>query len=393
MANTAEHVSLAYRLEKDLNYVRFLMGAICVVLTAAGCDGKDNAPIDVTGQIEAVTVAVGSRVGGRVSEVLVEEGARVKQGDVLVKLETNEAEAAIAAAQARLAQAGATLTKLETGARPEEIRQAEAAAARAEAQYQMAQKGSRKQEVRAASSAVDAARAQRDEAKDEFERVNKLREGSAVSQQLYDQAEHALQAAEAQWHTATERLNMAVEGARSEEIAMAKAAYDQAAAARDLVKNGARKEDIDAARAVRDAAEADVQRARIADDEMAVKSPRDAVVESLDIHPGDLVKPGAVASLVDPEDLKVYIYVTAFTLGRLRVGEKIPLTADAYGTERFAATVDRIASQGEFTPRNLQTKEERAQQVFGVKLKLDSAGGKLRPGMTVTAHLPTNPAE
>jgi HlyD family secretion protein len=385
-----------------LDYVRFLtprarlprrLCAFCVVLIAAGCDGNNNGAIEVTGQIEAVTVAVGSRVGGRVSQVLVEEGARVKQGDVLVKLETNEAEAAIAAAQARLAQAEATLTKLETGARPEEIRQAEAVAARAEAQYQMAQKGSRKQEVRAVSSAVDAARAQRDEAATEFERLKKLREGSAVSQQLYDQAEHALQAAEAQWRTATERLNIAEEGARSEEIAMAKAAYDQAAAALDLVKNGARKEDLDAARALRDAAQADVRRAQIADDEMVVKSPRDAVVESLAIHPGDLVKPGAVASLVDPEDLKVYIYVTAFMLGRLRVGEKIPLTADAYGPKQFEATVDRIASQGEFTPRNLQTKEERAQQVFGVKLKLDSGGGKLRPGMTVTAHLSTNPAE
>ncbi len=386
-------MSPANRLEKDLNYVRILMCAFCVVLTAAGCEDKNNGPIDVTGQIEAVTVAVGSRVGGRVSEVLVEEGARVKKGDVLVKLETNEAEVAIDAAQARVMQAVATLYKLEAGARPEEIRQAEAAAARAEAQYQMAQKGSRKQEVRAASSAVDAARAQRDEAKDEFGRVKKLHEGEAASQQLLDRAEHALEAAEALLSTATERLDISVEGARSEEIAMAKAAYDQAAAARDLVKNGARSEDIDAARAVRDAAETDVRRARIANDEMVVKSPRDAVVESLAIHPGDLVKPGAVASLVDPEDLKVYIYVTALTLGRLRVGQKIPLTADAYGPEKFEATVDRIASQGEFTPRNLQTKEERAHQVFGIKLKLDSASGKLRPGMTVTAHLPTNPAE
>lgn len=379
-------------LERDVNDVRFLIGAFCVV-ALFGCDGNKGGPIEVTGQIEAVTVAVGSRVGGRVSEVLVEEGAQVKQGDVLVKLETNEAEAAIAAAQARLAQTVATLSKLETGARPEELRQAEAAAARAKAQYEMAQKGSRTQEVRAAASAVDAARAHSDEAKAEFERVKKLYESTAASQQQYDQATHALEAADAQLQTATARLNLAVEGARSEEIAMAKAAYDQAAAAYDLVKNGVRKEDIDAARAARDAAEADVRRAQIAYDEMTVKSPRDAVVESLDIHPGDIVKPGAAVSLVDPEDLKVYIYVSALTLGRLRVGEKIPLTADAYGAERFEASIDRVASQGEFTPRNLQTKEERAQQVFGVKLKLNSNGGKLRAGMTVMAHLPAGSPE
>lgn len=370
-----------------------LTGWLLVALALAGCNGGNNGMVEVTGQIEAVNVAVGSRVGGRVSEVLVEEGARVKQGDILVKLETDEAEAAIAAARARLAQAEATLAKLENGARPEEIRQAEAAAARAEAQYQMAQKGSRRQEVRAASAAVDAARAARDEAQTEFERVKKLREGSAASEQLYDRAAHALEAAEAQLRTATERLDIAVEGARSEEIAMAKAAYEQAAAACDLIKNGARKEDIDAARAVRDAAAADVQRATIAAKEMVVVSPRDAVVESLDIHPGDIVKPGAVASLVDPEDLEVYIYVSAFTLGKLRIGEKVVLTADAHGDERFEGMIAQIASQGEFTPRNLQTKEERAQQVFGVKVKLDSAGGKLRAGMTVTAHLPAHAAE
>lgn len=370
-----------------------VFGLLFVVLTVAGCNGRDLGMVEVTGQIEAVNVAVGSRVGGRVSDVLAEEGARVKQGDVLVKLETDEAEAAIAAAQARLAQAEAALAKLEAGARPEEIRQAEAAAARAEAQYQMAQKGSRRQEVRAASAAVDAARAARDEAQTEFERVKKLREGSAASEQLYDRAAHALEAAEAQLRTAMERLDIAVEGARSEEIAMAKAAYEQAAAARDLIKNGARKEDIDAARALRDAAAADVQRAKIAAKEMIITSPRDAVVESLDIHPGDIVKPGAVASLVDPEDLEVYIYVTAFTLGKLSIGEKIVLTADAHGDEQFGGTIAQIASQGEFTPRNLQTKEERAQQVFGVKVKLDSAGGKLRAGMTVTAHLPAHIAE
>lgn len=373
--------------------MRVLTLAVLAIVTVAGCNGNSGGAIDVTGQIEAVTVSIGSRVGGRVSEVLVEEGARVKQGDILVKLEANEAEAAIAAAQARLAQAQSTLAKLETGARPEEIRQAEAAAARAEAQYQMAQKGARKQEVRAADAAVDAARAQRDEAKAEFDRVKRLYEGSAASQQLYDQACHALEAAEAQLNTATERLNIVVEGARSEEITMAKAAYEQAAAAMDLIKNGARKEDIDAARALRDAAEADLQRASVAADEMVIKAPRDAVVESLDIHPGDIVKPGAILSLVDPEDLKVYIYVSALALGRLRTGEKIPLTADAYATQRFDATIDRVASQGEYTPRNLQTKEERVQQVFGVKLKLDSAGGKLRAGMTVVAHLPAAQAE
>jgi multidrug resistance efflux pump len=347
-----------------------------------------NDALNVTGQIEAVTVAAGTRVGGRISEVLVNEGDRVTQGDVLVRLESLEADAAVAAAQARLAQSQATLTRLETGARPEEMHQAEAAATRAEEQYRMAKRGSRAQEVKAAEAAADAARAQRDQARAEFARIEKLYEGKAVSQQIYDQTKHALEAADAQYEAAREKQGIVVEGPRTEQVNMAKAAYEQAAAALDLLKNGARREDIDAARAFRDAGAADVERARATADEMVIKAPRNGVVESLDVHAGDLVKAGPVVSVADPDDLELHVYVSALMLGQVRIEQKVALTADAYGDQEFEGTIVQIATQGEYTPRNLQTKEERVQQVFGIKLKLDSAGGRLRAGMTVTAHLP-----
>jgi multidrug resistance efflux pump len=345
----------------------------------------------VTGQIEAVTIAAGSRVGGRVSEVLVAEGDRVKQGEVLVRLESAEAEAMVAAAEGRLAQAQALLAKLEAGARPEEIRQAEAAAARAEEQWRLAKKGFRTQEVRGAASGADAARAQRDEARAEFRRVEKLFHTNVASQQRYDQAQHALEAAEAQYQAAREKQDLVAEGARTEEIAMAKAAFEQAAAALDLLRNGARQEDIDAAKAARGAAEADLRRAQVALDEMVIKAPRNGVIESLDLHPGDLVKPGAAVSLADPDDLKMYVYISAVMLGRVRLGQKVTLTTDAYGDEKFEGTIVHIASQGEFTPRNLQTKEERVQQVFGIKIQLNSAGGRLKAGMTAAAYFPAVP--
>ena len=366
------------------------MKQVCLfsLIVVVGCTNGNNNALDVTGQIEAVTVGAGSRVGGRIIEVLVQEGARVKQGDVLVRLESSEADAAVTAAAARLAQAQATLTKLETGARPEEIQQAEAAAMRAEEQYRMVKKGLRTQEVKAAEDGANAARAQRDQARAEFARIEKLYQGKAVSQQMYDQAKHALEAVEAQYEAAREKQDMAVTGSRAEEINMAKAAYEQAAAALDLLKNGARREDIDAARALRDAAQADLERARVTADEMVIKSPRDGAVESLDVHPGDLVKAGPVVSVADPNDLELYVYLSALALGQVRLGQEVPLTADAYDNEEFESTIVQIATQGEYTPRNLQTKEERVQQVFGIKLKLDSAGGRLRAGMTVTAHFP-----
>ena len=213
-----------------------------------------------------------------------------------------------------------------------------------------------------------------------------------ASQRQFDQAKAARDAAEAQFQAMKERHDLVVKGLREEEIAAVKALYDQAQAALDEVRRGARDEDLAAARAARDAAAADRDRAEAALREMTVVSPLNGVIESLDIHPGDLVKAGAVVRIVDPEDLQMYVFVSAVMLGKLRLNERISLTTDAHGEETFEATVAHIAAQGEYTPRNLQTQEERVQQVFGVKLKMNSAGGKLRAGMTAMAHIPRTPA-
>jgi HlyD family secretion protein len=334
-----------------------------------------------------VTVQAGSKVGGRVAERLVEEGDCVSKGDVLVRLESAEADAAVAAAQAQLAQAEAMLQKIETGARPEQIRQAKAAVDQAEQQYQMAKRGFRSQEIQAARAAEEAAQAQRDQAAADFARVESLSKEGVVSQQLFDQAKHALEAAEAQLQGAREQSNLVETGSREEQIAMAKAAFDRATAAFEEIENGAREEDIAAARAIRDAAAADLELARSTLREMTILAPRDGVVESIDIHEGDLVKPGAIVRIADPEDLELMVYVSAAALGHLQLGQTVPFTTDSHGAEVFEGTISFIASQGEYTPRNLQTQEERIQQMFGVKVELNSAAGKLKAGMSATVHL------
>jgi len=363
------------------------------VLTGVSCTSRDASKVSVTGQIEGVGVDVGSKVGGRVREVLAEEGARLKAGDVIVRLETDEADAMVAAAKAKLASAEALLTKLKTGARDEEKRQAEAMATQAKERFQMALKGARTQEIEAARSTTAAAKAQLDSLETEFRRLQKLRAGNAVSQQAFDQVMHSRDAAAAQYQAGRERLDLLVQGTRSEEIAMAKAAADQTEAAYDEIRNGARVEDVAAAQAARDAADADVKRAESNAREMVITSPRDGVLESMDIHPGDLVKPGAIARIADPEDLKLVVYVSAVMLGHLKLDQTVTLTTDAHGADTFQGTIQQIATQGEYTPRNLQTKEERVQQVFGIKIKVNSAGGKLRAGMTAVVHFDAVPLE
>lgn len=358
-----------------------------LIILIVGCSSRSGDSLSVTGQIEGVTVEVGSLIGGRVSQVLVTEGATVNVGDVLLQLESFEADAQIAGARASLAQAEAALAKLETGARTEQIRQSEAALTQAEQRYQMALKGARSREIGKARASAEAAKAMRDEAEDEHKRIHQLYEERVVSKQMDDQTNHALEAAEGVYEAALESLNLLVEGTRDEQIAIAKAARDQAQATLDELQNGARAEDIDAARAFRNAAKAALEHAEVRLREMTVLSPMTGVVNSLDIHPGDIVTPGAIASIADPENLELMIYVGAAALGRLRLGQEVAMTTDSHGSEQFKGTIVHIAQEGEFTPRNLQTQEERVQQVFGVKIELNSAGGTLRAGMAVTVHL------
>lgn len=362
-----------------------VISLVLLVAAGAACRSQQD-ELTVSGLIEGISVEAGSRIGGRVTEVFVAEGAKVKKDEVLVKLESSELEAAVAVARAHLDQAQAQLEKIQTGARKEEIEQAEAALAQTQANYDMALEGARSQEIAGARAALDAARAELDEAAAEYDRAERLFNDKVISQQLFDKARYAHNAAEAQHRAASEQLNMAEEGVRGEEIDMAQAARDQAAAMLEQVMTGARSEDIAMAEAARDAAQGQLELAEANLREMTVVSPMAGVVESLDVHPGDLVQPGPIVRVTDPDHLEVVVYVSAGVLGSLQLGQEVILTTDSFGDETFTANIIQIATQGEFTPRNLQTREERVQQMFGVKLALDSHDGRLRAGMTIIAH-------
>ncbi len=362
-----------------------------LLLLTAGCFDGVNDGLRVAGLLEGIDVKAGTLVGGRVAEVHVVEGARVAAGDLLVELDPKDVAPMVAAAAARLSQTEAVLAKLEAGARPEQIQQAEAAAEQARLQYTMALDGARSQEIDAARAAAEAARAQRDDAEQAFERAQRLFETGAASEMARDQARNALNGAQAHYTAALEKLDLVAEGSRVEEVAMAKAALDQAGAMLEELRNGARAEDIEAARAARDAAKADLELAQNRLQEMAVRAPMAGIVETIDVEPGDLVAPGPIVRLIDPDELEVVIYISAPMLSRIRMGQRIPLSPDGDDAE-YEGEVIFVSSQGEFMPRNLQTEEARARQMFGIRLRVPSYDGALKAGMTVTAHIPLNGA-
>src|SRR5262249_46059462 len=122
--------------------------------------------------------------------------------------------------------------------------------------------------------------------------------------------------------------------------------------------------------------------------ERQVLAPAAAVLEVLDVRPGDLIAPNTpIATLLERDQLYVRIYIPETEIGRVQIGQKAELRTDSFAGQTFAAEVEQINQKAEFLPRNVQTKTERVHQVFGVKLRITDPSGKIRAGMAADVRL------
>lgn len=147
---------------------------------------------------------------------------------------------------------------------------------------------------------------------------------------------------------------------------------------------GYRKEEVAAARAKLAAAKAEAAAIEAQMAELVVVAPVDCAVEAIDLRPGDIVPANAPAvSLLEASKLWVRAYVPEGRLGAVRLGSKVPVRLDSFPGRTFTGTVSFVAGEGEFTPRNVQTPEERSKQVFRIKLTLEesAAASGVRVGM------------
>jgi len=153
------------------------------------------------------------------------------------------------------------------------------------------------------------------------------------------------------------------------------------------LRRGSRAEEIDETRAALAGEEARLALLGRQRDEAVVRAPAPGVVEALDLRPGDLVAAGApVASLLEPDQLWVRVYVPEPRLGLVRVGQAAAISVDTFPGREFSGRVVEIRNEGEYTPRNIQTLEQRADQVFGVKIGVDPVP-ELKPGMAALVRL------
>jgi multidrug resistance efflux pump len=343
---------------------------------------------EFSGTVETREIQIGSKVGGRVTGVLVEEGQTVKAGTVLVRFECDQLKAQRAQTAASVTEAQANLDRMLRGNRPEEIAQAKAAAEGAQATLEEARNGPRKQEIDQAQADYDAAKADAGNAESFYQRVAKLAATDTVSRQQFDDARDKRDSAAQRAESARQRLALLQAGTRPEDLRAAEERYRQADAAKVLAIKGSRHEDIEAARGHFAQAQAQVAELDAQLKECELAAPANAVVEVVSVRPGDLVPPGRiVVSLLESTQLWVKIYLPETDLARVHLGQQAHVRVDSFPGRGFTGHVEQIASQAEFLPRNVQTREDREHQVFGVKVYIDNSQAVLKSGMAATVRL------
>ncbi|PYY21862.1 MAG: hypothetical protein DMG62_17075 [Acidobacteria bacterium] len=318
---------------------------------------KKDDTITASGTLEARNVSVGSKVGGRVAQVNVLEGDHVQAGQVILSFEDSELNARLLSARGKHEEAKANYQKMLHGNRPEDI-----AEARATAKSQEHMEDTHRAEVERAQS--DLANAEVN-----YRRAQELARSGVVSQQFLDDAQNRYRSAQA------------VLASAQQSVAASQANTSASEAAKKRAERGFRREDIAAAKAQMIAAEGDLREAESQWNERQVKAPANAVVEVMDIRPGDLLPANTtVAKLLETDQLYVVVYVPQDLIGQIYMGQDAQVKVDAFD-KPFHAKVEQIRQQAEFLPRNVQTKEERVHQVIGVKLRVENPEARLRAGI------------
>jgi HlyD family secretion protein len=347
-----------------------------------------HAPFEWSGTVEARTIDLGSRAGGRIKQILVKEGDRVKAGQPLLVLEPGDWPAQLEQAEGSLLQAQANLDKLKNGSRPEEIEAAKARAQTAQAALQESVTGSRPEEVAASQARLVAADVAVEKAQHDVDRLHKLRDAGAAIPADVDNAEINLKGAIAQRDASRQQLDELKNGSRREDVAQARARASEQLASEKLLTAGSRVEDIRVAEAQVKVAQGHVDQTQNMIDELTIKAPTamregwTARVEALDLRPGDIIAPNSTAAtLIEDDQLYVRIYVPETELGHIHVGDKVPISVDSFPNRTFQGDVEHINEVGEYSPRNLQTADERADQVFGTRVGIITGQDTLRAGM------------
>jgi multidrug resistance efflux pump len=369
--------------------VKLLLAAVTL---SVGCywifNGRQES-LRLPGVVEIQEVRLGSKVGGRVEYVAVREGELVTPGMELIVLDVPELKAQYEQTEANLKQAIAERDKIKYGPRDEEKEAARLAFEAARARWQRMETGWREEEKLQALGDLETARADLKQAGDEYQRVVRLYQQQVASKAEFDIAKAALDRAQGRLESARAKNDMFQAGNRKEDKAEAEAELKRYKANYDLLLAGSREEDKAEAEAKVAEVEAKLRELKINLKEAVVVAPEHAVIEVISVRKGDLVAPNQpVIRVLRAEDLWVKVYVPETELGKIRLNQQVEVTVDAYPDKRFQGKVIQVASISEFTPRNVQSVDQRRYQVFGVKIQVADPQGIFKSGMAAEVVLP-----
>jgi HlyD family secretion protein len=403
----------------QMSNIKLAIASLVLALLLVGCDGATpDDQITASGFIEGEEVVVAPETSGRIAEMLVERGDEVRAGDVLVHLDDALIQSQRSEAEAGLTAAQANLDRVLAGARSEAVAAARAALAQAEAQQVGATQavinardaisnplsldaeivGARTQ-VRLAEQNVEMAEANLAEME--------LRRHVYVDQEGQDErgwnlqlqaSRAALEQAEAEL-AGTRRYLSALVSMRDNPLALeaqlhqaemeariAEAQVEAAQAALDQLEAGSTEEETAVARAQVHQAQAAVHLIDAQINQLTLDAPMDGIVTSRSSQPGETATAGLpMLTIANLDEVTLVIYIPETRVGQVQVGQKVEVEVDSFPDRVFLGEIVNIAGEAEFTPRNVQTKEERVNLVFAVKVSIPNPNHALKPGMPADA--------
>ena len=317
------------------NITKYLvLYSICLTILLFGCNRSNPNLIESTGTIEATEVDIRSEASGKILVLHFDEGDWVKKGDIIAEIDHEKLDIELAQAKAQLAETKAQLTLLIKGLRDKEVERAHEAFLESKVLFK--------------------------DSKREYKRIQKLYDEGVVDLGSRDKTEAAYESAQKRYEIARKNYEIAVEGSR--------------------------KEEIQAGEAVKEAAEAQVKLIERKIEDATVIIPIDGVISERYVELGEFVSVGSlIATVIDLKHVWVMTYVSERNLGKVKLGQKGKVTVDSFPDKEFSGKVTYISPEAEFTPKNIQTKEERVKLVFGVKIEVDNPNQELKPGMPADA--------
>jgi HlyD family secretion protein len=361
----------------------------------SGQNSKNS--IKVSGNIELTEINIAFKTPGKLVERTVDEGDAVKKGQVIARLDRDQLlaqrdreDAGLKSAMAQLAQAETSLAWQKENLAAE-LEQRKADISSYQARLQELKNGSRPQEVQEAKAAVEAAQSEFDRAKRDWDRAQTLYKNDDISTAQYDQYRSRWESSDAMLKQARERQALVLAGPRVEQIEAASAQVERARASLRMTESNEleikrREQELvfrrsEIARAKANLALIETQLA----DTVAL-SPVDGVVLVKAADVGEVLGAGTtVVTIGDIDHPWLRAYVNETDLGRVKLGTKAKVTTDSYPDKTYEGRVSFIASEAEFTPKQIQTQEERVKLVYRIKIDLDNPHRELKSNMPADA--------